>query len=44
MARLHATYFLTLAEEAVLEPFPGNPVVDPDCLTADHDNLRVAFE
>jgi predicted ATPase len=44
VARLHATYFLTLAEEAVLEPFPGNPVVDPDCLTADHDNLRVAFE
>jgi len=42
--RLHATYYLTLAEEAVLEPFPGNPVVDPDCLTADHDNLRVAFE
>ena len=44
VARLHAAYFLILAERAVLEPFPGNPVVDPDCLTADHDNLRVAFD
>ncbi|HEX2280827.1 MAG TPA: LuxR C-terminal-related transcriptional regulator, partial [Thermomicrobiales bacterium] len=44
VARRHAAYYLTLAEEAVLEPFPGNPVVDPDCLTADHDNLRVAFD
>jgi DNA-binding CsgD family transcriptional regulator/tetratricopeptide (TPR) repeat protein len=44
VARLHADYYLALAEGAVLEPFPGNPVVDPDCLTADHDNLRVAFD
>jgi predicted ATPase/DNA-binding CsgD family transcriptional regulator len=44
VARLHAAYFLGLAVGAVLEPFPGNPVVDPDCLTADHDNLRVAFD
>ncbi len=44
VARLHAAYYLALAEEAVLEPFPGNPVIDPDCLTADHDNLRVAFD
>ena len=44
VARMHTAYYLDLAERAVLEPFPGNPVVDPECLTADHDNLRVAFD
>ncbi len=44
VARLHAAYYLALAEEAMLEPLSDKPVADPDCLTADHDNLRVAFD
>jgi predicted ATPase/DNA-binding CsgD family transcriptional regulator len=43
-ARRHAAYFLEFAERAALEHLPGNRLVDPGLLAADHDNLRAAFD